>query len=163
MRPNPRPIRAVLRLRTLAPHGINETQTEVIDRLRRLEEDGRIAGLDVDVWGASMGLARSADRSSSDVHEAVTEFERWADDQGCTLRPAFERRSARASEETRVVLPLLCLAVYEAEAIRAVYPHVDGEDVHTIHDGVDALESTTSEDTSGLADGETTPPHLRGY
>lgn len=162
MRPNPRPVRTVLWLRTLAPHGINETQTEVIDRLRQLEADGRIAGLDVGVWGASMGVARSADRNLSDVHDVVTEFERWADDQDCTLRPAFERRSARVPEETRVVLPLLCLAVYEAEAIRAVYPHVNGEDVHTIHDGVDALESMTSRDEgmSGWADGETTPPHL---
>lgn len=162
MRPNPRPIRAVLRLRTLAPHGINETQTEVIDRLQRLEADGRIAGFDVDVWGASMGIARSADRNPSDVHEVVTEFERWADDQDCTLRPAFERRSARVPEETRVVLPLLCLAVYEAEAVRAVYPHVNGEEVHTIHDGVDALESMSSRDegASGWADGETPLPHL---
>ncbi len=60
------------------------------------------------------------------------------------------------------MLPLLCLAVYEAETIRAVYPHVNGEDVHTIHDGVDALESMTpgDEGLSGRADGETTPPHL---
>lgn len=109
-----------------------------------------------------MGIARSADRNPSDGYEVVTEFERWAADRDCTLRPAFERRSARVPEETRLMLPLLCLAVYEAEAIRAVYPHVNGEDVHTIHDGVDALESMTSRDEgmSDWADEETTPPHL---
>jgi hypothetical protein len=46
-----------------------------------------------------------------------------------------------ADGDGRVVLPLLCLAVYEAKTVRAVYPHVDGENVYTIHDGIEALES----------------------
>lgn len=144
MKPNPRPLHAVLRLRTLAPHGINETQIEVVGRLRRLEADGRIADLDVDVWGASMGMIHTTDRGLSGVRETVAEFERWADENDRTLRPAFGRRTVHGSEETRAVLPLLCLAVYRAGELRAVYPHVEDETVHTIHDGLDALESAAS-------------------
>lgn len=146
MNTNSTPVCVVLRLRTLAPHGIGEIQTAIVDRLRRLEADGRIAELDVDVWGTSAGIAPRADPDPAGVHETVAEFERWANDHDCTLRPAFERRSARAHGETRVVLPLLCLAVYDAETVRAVYPHVDGGDAYTIHDGVAMLESTTSGD-----------------
>lgn len=139
---NPGTLRVVLWLRSLAPHGTNETQTAVIDRLRRIEADDRIADLDVGVWGRSMGLSQPIGRDPSGVREAVAEFERWAAEHDRTLRPAFGRRDVG---EGRVVLPLLCLAVYEAETVRAVYPHVDGEEVRTIHDGVEELESMTTE------------------
>lgn len=137
---NPRSVRVVLRLRTLAPHGISKTQTEIIDRLQWLEADDRIAELDIDVWGGSIGSNRTAGRDPSHVREMVTEFERWADEHDCTLRPAFERRSTRTTGEERLVLPLLCLAVYDTKTVQAVYPHVDSGDVYTIHDGVEGLE-----------------------
>lgn len=55
MRTNSPPVDVVLRPRTLVPHGICETQTEILDRLQQLEADDRIDELDVDVWGASIG------------------------------------------------------------------------------------------------------------
>lgn len=141
---NPGTLRAVLWIRSLAPHGINETQTAVIDRLRRIKTDDRIADLAVAVWGRSMGLSQTVGQDPG-VREAVAEFERWATEHDRTLRPAFGRHDAG---EGRVVLPLLCLAVYEAETVRAVYPHVDGEEVRTIQDGVEAPESMTTEGSS---------------
>lgn len=139
-------IRLVLRLRTLGPSGLNPPQTEVIDRLQRLTEDGPIDDLDVDVWGTSMGLTRTADRDPVGTSETVAEFTRWADVHGCTLRPAFDWRSAESEDADerrsgRVVTPLITLAVYDGERLRAVYPHVDDDDVNTVHDGVEALES----------------------
>jgi hypothetical protein len=138
-------VRAVLRVRTLAPHGISETQTEIIERLRTLREDGAIIELDIDVWGPSMRVAHPNDRSQSIEHDRVAEFERWAREHGCTLQPAFDRRESgslvdQGATEQIIRLPLLCLGVYEGSTIRAVYPHVDGETVYTIHDGVEALE-----------------------
>lgn len=139
------PARAVLRLRTLGPSGLNPPQTEVIDRLRTLTEDDPTVDLDVDVWTSSMGSRWSDDRNQFDGRETVAEFEQWADEQGCTLRPAFDRRSATLYDEEeggeRIVTPLITLAVYDGERLRAVYPHVDGDEVRTIHDGVEALES----------------------
>lgn len=139
-------IRAVLRLRTLGPSGLNPPQTEVVDRLRTLVEADPIADLDVDVWGSGMGDTRTGDRDPLDVRESVAEFERWADQEGCSLRPAFERRFADSADDEegrsgRIVTPLITLAVYEGERLRAVHPHVNGGEVRTIHDGVGALES----------------------
>lgn len=165
-------VRAVLRLRTLAPSGLNPPQIEVIDRIQALteDEDGPIADLDIDVWEASMGITHADTHDPGDVHELITEFEQWADEHGCTLRPAFKRRSADSAVETEtedidnredqdlIIPPLLCLAVYDGETIDAVYPHVDGEEVSTIHDGVEALESmATDEKQSRDERGEAEP------
>lgn len=165
---NPNPARAVLRVRSLAPHGINGTQTEIIERLQRLDTDGSISELDVDVWGTSMGMGRAVGRNPSDVRETIAEFEQWADEHGCTLRPAFERRTHRCLEsdgadpETVVVLPLFCLGVYDGTTVTAVYPHIDDETVHTIHDGVEALESMAAGDeqlTHETREKRTSPLH----
>lgn len=160
--PNPRSIRVVLRLRTLAPHGINKTQTEIIDQLQWFEADDRIAELDIDVWGGSIASNRTADRDPSRVGEMITEFEQWADEHDCTLRPAFEQRNARTTGEERVVLPLLCLAIYDAnsQTVQAVYPHVNGEDVYTIHDGIEELELllARSEGSPGQTNEDMAPP-----
>lgn len=140
------PVRAVLRLRTLSPLGLNTPQTEVIDRLRTLTEDDPRVDLDVDVWSSSTGSRWADDPDPFDGRETVAEFEQWADEAGCTLRPAFDRRPSapRRDEEEgaeRIFTPLITLAVYDGERLRAVYPHVDGDEVRTIHDGVEALES----------------------
>lgn len=139
------PVRAVLRLRTLGPFELNPPQTEVIDRLRTLTEDDPRVDLDVDVWQPSMGSAWSDDRDPFDGRETVAEFEQWADEQECTLRPAFDRRSDALDDEEgrggRIITPLITLALYDEERLRAVYPHGDGDVIRTIHDGVEALES----------------------
>lgn len=139
-------IRAVLRLRTLGPSGLNPPQTEVVDHLRTLAEVGSIAELDVDVWGTSMGITRTEDRDPMDTRETVADFEQWATEQGCALRPAFEWRSAEPEGEDdgqngRIITPLITLAVYDGERLQAVYPHTNGEEVRTVHDGIEALES----------------------
>lgn len=87
-------VRAVLRVRTLAPYGFSETQTEIMDRLQTLREDGPITELDIDVWGATMGADRSDDSAVSPERQRVAEFEQWATDHDCTLRPAFDRRTS---------------------------------------------------------------------
>ncbi|MDL5362232.1 HTH domain-containing protein [Halalkalicoccus sp. NIPERK01] len=146
--------RVTLRFRTLGPGGINPVQSRVIDRLQTLGETESVAELDIDVWGPSMGGWSPADRDPTGTRETVAEFEQWANDHGCTLRPALDRRGAGSGSDdggTRggdVVLPLLCLAIYDGETLRAVYPHVDGEEVHTIHDGIEVLESLAARDES---------------
>jgi hypothetical protein len=141
-------VRAVVRLRTLGPSGLNPPQTEVVDRLRTLAEDGPIVELDVGVWDGPVGITQTEHRDSEGTRETVAEFERWADEQGCTLRPAFERHAVESTNdgEGRIVTPLITLAVYDEGRLRAVYPHIGGEDVRTIHDGVEALESMVGKD-----------------
>lgn len=141
------PARAVVRVRTVGPNGLNPPQIEVIDRLQTLADGGLIEELDVDVWGTSMGITHD-NRDPAGTRERVAEFEQWATEKGYTLQPAFDWRSTESagdgeSQRREIVTPLVTLAVYgeSGNDLQAVYPHVDGEDVWTIHDGVDTLES----------------------
>lgn len=137
-------VQGVLRLRTLGPSGLNPPQIEVIDRLQTLtEEDGPLDDLDVGMWGPSMGSTQPEHRDPLSTRETVAEFKRWADAYGYTLQPAFDWPSSGSTEtgDGQIVTPLLTLAVYTGERLKVVYPHVDGDEVHTIHDGVEALES----------------------
>lgn len=138
-------IQAVVWLRTLGPSGLNPPQINVIDRLQTLSEDenGPLADLDIDIWRTSIGPTQTADRDPVGMRDTVAEFIHWADAHGYTLRPAFEWRSADSTDaqEQQIVTPLITLALYSGEHLQAVYPYVDGDDVHPIHEGVEALES----------------------
>jgi hypothetical protein len=136
-------VRAVLRSRTLGPSGLNPPQTEVINRLQTLTEDGPIADLDIDIWGVAMGVTQTDDRDPVRTREMVAEFTQWADAQGYTLRPAFEWRSTDSTDtpESQIVTPLITLAVYNEERLQAVYPHSNGDEINTVRDGIEALES----------------------
>ena len=153
-------VRVVLRFRTLGPSGLNPPQTEVLDRLQTLSEneDGPVTELDVDIWGASMGITQTADRDPADTRETVAEFRQWADAYGYTLEPAFAWHSSDSKDtgNGQIVTPLITLAVYNetGERLQAVYPHIDGEDVQTIHDGVEALESMPGPGDTAQADDE---------
>ena len=138
-------IRAVLRLRTPGPSGLNPPQIKVVDRLQTLSEDEEspLADLDVDVWGPSIGITQTADQDPVEMRDTVAEFIHWADGHGYTLRPAFEWRSAdtQTDGESQIVTPLITLALYRGERLQAVYPYVNGNEVTTIHDGIEALEA----------------------
>lgn len=151
-------IRAVVRLRTLGPSGLNPPQIEVIDRLQTLSENenGPIADLDVGMWGPSMGDTQIEHRDPGDMRETVAEFRQWADMNGHTLRPAFEWRSIDSTDtgERQIVTPLITLALYNGERLQAVYPHVNGNEVNTIHDGIEALEAMGEPGDAEQADDE---------
>lgn len=138
-------VRAVLRLRTLGPSGLNPPQTKVINRLQTLTEDpnGPLDDLDIGMWGPSMGLTQIEHLDPISTRDTVAEFIHWADAHGYTLQPAFEWHSADSAKtgNSQIVTPLLTLAVYNGGRLQVVYPYVDGDDVYTIHDGVEALES----------------------
>lgn len=146
-------IQAVVRLRTLGLSGLNPPQIEIVDRLQRLakDENGPLDDLDIDMWGPSTGITQTERRDPVGTRETVAEFKRWADAYGYTLRPAFDWHSGDSADtgDGQIVTPLITLAVYKGERLQAVYPHVDDDTVHTIHDGVEALESM-----AGLGDAE---------
>lgn len=153
-------VQAVLRLRTLGPSGLNPPQTEVLDRLQQLtqSEESQVTNLDIDVWDGSGGITRTDDHGTRDTREKVAEFTRWADEHGCTLRPAFDWRSTETTdaghERQQVVTPLITLAVYDGGRLQAVYPHVDDGVVRTVHDGLDGLESTIGKGDAEQPDDE---------
>lgn len=139
--------RAVLRLRTLVPSGINPIQSDVIDQLQELKAEGMITDLDIDTWGSSMGMTNPSNRDSTGTRKLLSEFEQWEDTHSCTLSPAFGCPDTKLSGDdnteqgTYTILPLLCLAIYNDTTIQAIYPHRTSEEVRTIYDGIAALEA----------------------
>lgn len=139
------PLRATLKLRSFPAHGITDVRRRTLTRLHRLADVGILSEVDVDVWGSHAVVDAMADRGDAASVEAVSDFERWAEGHGYTLAPAFARRECGSllDDEARevTVVPLLTLAVYEEDELKAVYPHVDDECVHTVDDGLEALET----------------------
>lgn len=114
--------------------------------------------IDVDLWGSHAVADSIADHENEGMLEAVSDFERWAEEHGHTLAPAFSCRECGSmlDDETRevTVVPLVTLAVYEEDRLRAVYPHADGERVRTVDDGIRTLETMTpsTDDPAGERD-----------
>ncbi|WP_246982447.1 HTH domain-containing protein [Halorientalis marina] len=75
---------------------------------------------------------------------AFGRFREWADETGVRLHPAFDTRECYSWETgrpyTALVVPVVALAVYEDDALVAVYPH--GTDPHrSVFDGLCAIET----------------------
>ena len=135
--------------RSAAPRDIAELHRRTVDRLDRLAEDGRVESVEFEVWGDL--IPTDGDRTGSRrAYDALVD---WAEESGYSLAPGFERRETGtiASEDTRSVIsvPLLCLVIYDADGIEAVFPCSDGERTYTVEDGLVGLERRT--DTASAA------------
>lgn len=125
-----------LYIRADAP--IVDRRTAVIERLERLERQERIDEYSVRLWprAVSLDLMRKADESRA--VDAVREFERWAAQCGRYLSPCFEvstTHSVITDESDRLlVLPVLCMAVFNNGSLVDVAPSSDGDTVRSVED-----------------------------
>lgn len=133
--------RAELFVRSAAPGGIADLQRRLCERLEGLAADGVLESVDCEVWGRNIPAEPGSEPS---VWGKYDEFVEWAAEHDCSLGPAFSVRETGTlvSEETRrvVSVPMLCLAVYQGEELRAVYPCLNDGDVYTVEDGIAELE-----------------------
>ncbi|MFB6304865.1 MAG: HTH domain-containing protein [Haloferacaceae archaeon] len=115
---------------------------EVLARLGRLAEAGVIDGLSVRTWPSAAPLSPDVRAPTVDRYDR---FAAWADREGKSLEPGFQvrTRSSDITGASRRVLttPTACLAVYEGELLRSVFPHADDDGHHSVADAVDALEA----------------------
>ncbi len=136
--------RVELRVRERIPASVADVVDDVVDRLRRLEGDGEITALRVETWGRQCETDAVASADTA-VASTVAEFRSWADRNGYTLRPAFDRRDVSSmvarTSRSELVVPMICLAVYEDDELQCVAPCSDGDDVFTAADCLAALES----------------------
>jgi hypothetical protein len=117
-------------------------RTDVIDRLGRLASAGAIDDYEIRTWPDEVALAEHTRQSR--VVETYRRFRAWADDAGASIAPPFDRRTVtslvgRTGEV--LTLPVMCLAVYDADDLRGVYPCDDGERTWTVTDYLDAYET----------------------
>jgi len=138
--------RVELFVRNDLPTPSRERRTAVEDRLAQLQCDGVIDGYETTVWdkrvpvdGASGTLERSR----------YNEFAAWAADAGVCLAPFFDTRECYSwttcEKQTELVLPALCLAVYEGDELTQVAPYARGGTPISIEDCLDDLEAGRTE------------------
>jgi len=120
-----------------------EPPDETIKRLRAQETAGRIERMHVEVWPDKIRLS---DRTSNDrIVDTYRLFERWADNNGVDLEPAFVWRNCESvftnSSWEELILPVICLAVYRDGEFVAVYPHSNGGETVTVRDALAGIET----------------------
>lgn len=140
-------------------YGTYDAQQAVRDRVRELESRGVLGDSTVSGWGTEQ-LTFEADCRSAAL-AALEAFETWAARNGVDLEPAFERRQLSpllSSESYEVaVFPVVCLALYEGNDLRGVFPSRPDDEVRTVEQALDALEAGDAEEL--LADlGEPVEP-----
>lgn len=124
--------------------GANDQQNEVVTRLRELEDSGRIEEYEVSVWNGRVRL--DEDREPPAV-VAYEEFDEWADTEGVDIDPFFtvrERESFVDGVARELVLPVMCLEVRTDEGIETVAPNAVDDEMTTVQDCLDELETLTA-------------------
>jgi hypothetical protein len=124
---------------------IADRRESVVERLERLDRVDRIASYTVHQWPRAVTLDLGAATDDSGVLEAARAFEHWATRHGVRTRPPFEVHSTRSritgETDRHLVVPTLCLAVYDEGTLVVVAPCRDDETAITVDDTLDALES----------------------
>lgn len=117
--------RAVLFTRRDLPTPARKRRDAVVQELRCLADRGSLSSFSVVDWDKRV----PADGASAE-RERYGEFSAWAREAGVALSPFFDTRLCYSSETGRkreeLVLPALCLAVYDGEDLTTVAPHADG-------------------------------------
>ena len=115
-----------------------EEQCELV--YSRLQELADVSDIERTEWDKRTPV----DGCDTDLRDTYLAFTNWASETGRELTPFFRTRECYTPEQERhtdwLVMPALCLAVYDDGNLTAVYPHTDGTETKTVEDGVDELE-----------------------
>lgn len=136
------PPRVELYVRSLAPTDTRQEQEQVVETLRELDEEGRIAGFEVVLCGDCV-CPRSV-TADTDVGEFLLRrygtFERWADARDRDL-VGFERLDTRSlltgTDVTGIVFPRMTLAEYRDGDLTYVAPSSNGTEQTSVADRLD--------------------------
>lgn len=148
-------------------YGTYDAQRRVVERVRALETHGHLAEAPVDRW--TKIRTRNGD-SRPETVETFREFEAWADSNGFSLEPAFQRRTGRvlgtADVYGVVSFPVISLALYDDEDLLAVFPcsEEDEDEHYRVGDCLDAFEANLADSwlssTFQTVPVERTEPHM---
>ena len=137
----PQTRRVELFVRGDLPRPSEYRRTAVEQRLQRLQCAGVLDDYGTTVWEKRVPV------TDEDCPERgrYEEFRDWAAKAGATLSPFFDTRLcyswATGEKRTELVMPALCLAVYEDEELVQVAPFARGARTHSIEDCLDDLEA----------------------
>lgn len=119
-----------------------DVQRRVLDRIRSLEADGFLERADVEAtW---QGIETREHAHGSAMRETYEEFATWASVNGFSLAPAFDVRSRYVPGTTErrecVIFPVVALAIYQGQQLRAVVPCSDEFGHYTVHEALEGFE-----------------------
>jgi len=118
-----------------------DVQQRVFDRIEDLEERGVFDRTREATW-QQVEIRESDARQGA--HETYREFRDWAEANDFELEPAFDVRPryVPGSTEVRdtVVFPVIALAIYEGEELRAVVPSRDEFGHYTVPEALEGFE-----------------------
>jgi len=147
--------------------GLPEPAARQCDRLRErltdLEAEGAVASATAFTWDKRV---ERGDPVKTKARDRYVAFEAWAADRGVSLRPFFGTRECYSMETGErgewIVYPALCLAVFEDGDLVSVFPHADGDDYRSVLDGLDALDSESTENASDSGTSDDREPLVVG-
>lgn len=112
-----------------------------VERLEELQRSGKISGYTVTTWPNRVRLSERA--ICGDVIGIYDRFAAWADAHGRRIIPPFDVHETGFlpydEPDEVLVLPDVCLAVYEEDELVGVYPSADETRLHTVASGLEAL------------------------
>lgn len=122
--------------------GTYDAQRRVIERLRSLDARGVFDGTSV---GATWQGVETYDGDAREgAIRTYEEFRDWAEANDFSLEPAFDRRPRYVTGTTdvaeAVVFPVVALAIYVDEDLRAVVPSSDEFAHYTVHEAIEGFE-----------------------
>ena len=123
-------------------YGTFDAQQQVLNRVNRLEANGVFA--DSMVAGEWQRIRTMAEDTRSGALATYEEFRDWAQRNGSSLEPAFERRTRTYMGMDRVddvvVFPVVSLAIYDDTTLQSVFPCTNDDHTYTVGDALDAFE-----------------------
>ncbi|PGF14179.1 hypothetical protein CP556_24465 [Natrinema sp. CBA1119] len=141
-------------VRSTVPAPLIKTINTIIDRLLYLCENGSIADCHVTCWPPETVNTNVPTRD-----ELIAQFESWAEQHECSLKPAFHRKQITPSLPglndpcERVRVPVVALALYEADTdgeadsktLQGVIPYTEetsegGKRTHTVEELLSTVE-----------------------
>ena len=132
--------RAELFVRSDLPAPSQKRRAAVERRLDELQCSGVIDEHGTVFWEKRVPVEGSTGRRERTLYD---EFVRWADDHDACLAPFFDTRSCYSTEtgerRTELVLPALCLALYDGEELTQVAPFACGGSPRSVEDCLDDL------------------------
>jgi hypothetical protein len=142
--------RAVLFTRRDLPTPARKRRDAVVQELRCLADRGGLDSFDVVDWDKRVPVA-----SASAERDRHAEFAAWTEEAGLELAPFFDTRlcycTQTGEKREELVLPALCLAVYEESDLSTVAPHTDGPHTVSVEDAIDQLGIDGTSDDSQVA------------
>lgn len=149
-----RPPRVEVFLRSFAPPlGVREQQERILEQLTAFERRGLVETVHVTVWGNAVcpDSHGTETQTGQQIIERVEELRTWGDRYDVDVETTFDERSVVSSvtdeEYQRIVLPRLCLGVYDGDELDLVLPCSVDETPFCVDDFLQTFERPQSLET----------------